>query len=190
MAIKPFRIAIDSADIADLKRRLDESRWAIPIPNSGWRLGIDTEFLRSLTNYWRHRFEWRAVEVELNELPQFTVDTTSGPIHFVHLRGSGPRAIPIVLTHGWPSTFAEFAKLARMLASADAFGASDAPSFDVVIPSLPGYLFSPAPLSLGTIASIGKVGSDRCGLPTVNASKCRSPWFTFPRSCPSRDDAT
>jgi pimeloyl-ACP methyl ester carboxylesterase len=150
MTIRPFRIAIDSADIADLQRRLRDTRWPTTIPGTGWDLGMDGAFLQSLTNYWLRDFDWRTIETHLNRLPQFTADTAHGRIHFVHLRGVGHDPIPIVLTHGWPSTFAELANLGRLLANPSSHGANEGQSFDVVIPSLPGYIFSSAPASRGS----------------------------------------
>jgi pimeloyl-ACP methyl ester carboxylesterase len=145
MTIRPFTINVASAEIADLQRRLRETRWGPAMPNAGWAMGMDGEFLRSLVDHWLHDFDWRTVEADLNRTPQFIADTRTGSLHFAHLRGTADRSIPIVLTHGWPSTFAELAKLGHMLADPAAHGFDDSQSFDVVIPSLPGYIFSPPP---------------------------------------------
>jgi pimeloyl-ACP methyl ester carboxylesterase len=145
MIIRPFRISIPADEIAELDRRLERTRWSAPQPDAGWAHGMDGGFLRSVVDYWRSSFDWRAVEAELNEVPHFEAASESGSIHFVHLKSAQPNAQPLILTHGWPSTFAELVGLGQMLANPDAHDAPGAPSFDVVIPSLPGFIFSSAP---------------------------------------------
>jgi len=113
-------------------------------------MGMDETYLRWLADQWLNHFDWRAIETSLNGHPQFMANIGPSPIHFVHLQGTGPSPIPIILTHGWPSTYAELLGLGRVLADPAGNGHEGAPSFDVVIPSLPGYGFSPAPQALGT----------------------------------------
>jgi pimeloyl-ACP methyl ester carboxylesterase len=104
-------------------------------------MGMDLAYLRALADFWADEFDWRAVESRLNRFPQFVTDTLIGPIHFVQIRGRARSLTPIVLTHGWPSTFAELLEVGELLADS---------GFDVIIPSLPGYTFSPPPRELGT----------------------------------------
>ena len=150
MRIKPFNIAIDAVDIVDLKRRIQQTRWPSRIDSSGWETGMDATFLERLGKYWLERFDWRSVETQLNRYPQYQAITDSGSIHFVHLQSSVQNALPIVLTHGWPNTFAELLKLGDMLVNPTRYGASATDNFHVVIPSLPGYSFSSPPGKLGT----------------------------------------
>jgi len=150
MKIEPFRIHIDDRDIEDLRRRLRETRWPRSVDGSGWEMGMDAAYLQSLSDYWCNEFDWRSVEITLNQLEHFQARGDAGSIHFVHLKGSGSHPIPIVLTHGWPSTFAELLELGQMLATPSAFGAAASEGFDVVVPSLPGYAFSSAPSTVGT----------------------------------------
>jgi pimeloyl-ACP methyl ester carboxylesterase len=145
MIIRPFRISIPAEEIAELNRRLEQTRWSEPQRDGGWTQGMDGAFLRSVVDYWRSAFDWRAVEAQLNAVPQFEAASESGSIHFVHLKAAQPNALPILLTHGWPSTYAELLGLGDMLANPDDHGAPGAPSFDVVIPSLPGFIFSSPP---------------------------------------------
>jgi pimeloyl-ACP methyl ester carboxylesterase len=152
MKIEPFRIHTDDYDIDDLRRRLRETRWSQTLDGAGWEMGMDAAYLQSLSDYWRNQFDWRIVEAALNRLPHFQARSDAGSLHFVHLKGLGTHPIPIVLTHGWPSTFAELLKVGQMLATPSAFGAADSEGFDVVIPSLPGFAFSPAPSKVGTNA--------------------------------------
>jgi microsomal epoxide hydrolase len=157
MNIQPFRIAIESGEILDLQRRLRHTRWPMPIAGAHWRLGMDSAVLKDLTEYWLHRFDWRAVEAMLNRVAHCQAISESGSIHFVHLRGTGSSVLPIVLTHGWPSTFAELLRLGAMLSDPTSYGASAADAFDVVIPSLPGFVFSTPPAMLGTnVFTIGE----------------------------------
>jgi pimeloyl-ACP methyl ester carboxylesterase len=148
--IQPYRIAVSQDAVDDLRRRLAGTRWPTPIAAAGWAMGMDSAYLRWLVDQWLDHFDWRAVEADLNDYPQFMADIGPSPIHFVHLRGTGPAPIPIVLTHGWPSTHAELLQLGQALAAPSDHGGVRAASFDVVIPSLPGYGFSPAPRALGT----------------------------------------
>lgn len=150
MRLQAFNIAVPDHDIQDLHRRLSQTRWPATIDEVGWTQGMDAAFLKTVATYWRERFDWRAAEARLNQTPQFRAVTDAEAIHFVHLKGVGPNALPIVLTHGWPSTFAEFLQLGEMLSNPEKFGAPATDSFDVVIPSLPGYGFSSAPAHLGT----------------------------------------
>jgi pimeloyl-ACP methyl ester carboxylesterase len=152
MKIEPFRIHIDDHDIEDLRRRLRETRWSQSVAGAGWKMGMDAAYLRSLIDYWCNQFDWRTVEVTLNRPHHFQARSDAGSLHFVHLKGSGAHPIPIVLTHGWPSTFAELLELGQMLATPSTFGAASSEGFDVVIPSLPGYAFSSAPSTVGTNA--------------------------------------
>jgi len=138
-----FRIHIEPDVLQDLRRRLRETRWPDDVGNEDWRYGASLSFLRHLAGYWADAFDWRAQEKTLNSWPQFLAEVDGQPIHFVHLRGSGARPLPIIMTHGWPSTFAELLPLAERLADPVRFGADPRDSFDVVVPSLPGFGFSP-----------------------------------------------
>jgi pimeloyl-ACP methyl ester carboxylesterase len=148
--IQPYRIAIGQNEVEDLRARLTATRWPTPIPGCGWAMGMDAAYLHWLIDQWLNHFDWRAVEARLNNYPQFIADVGPTRIHFVYLRGTGPSPVPIILTHGWPSTYAELLKLGEALADPSAHGQLGTTSFDVVIPSLPGYGFSPAPNALGT----------------------------------------
>ena len=169
--IRPYRINVPDSQMDDLKHRLDATRWASALADSGWTLGMDDGFLRSLCAYWRHEFSWPSVEARLNRYRQFNADIGEQTIHFVHIRSNDVNAVPIVLTHGWPSTFAELLALGEMLANP---APSDrAPSFNVVIPSLPGFPLSAAPSRLGLsvfeIADLWAQLMERLGYPKFYA---------------------
>lgn len=141
MKTEPFKINVKQESLDDLKGRLTRTRWDDGKGGTGWDAGTDSGYMRELTDYWLRKYDWRAQEVRLNGFPQFRADVDGVGIHFIHVRGKGRNSIPIVLTHGWPDSFYRFYKLIPMLADPEKYGAKG-PSFDVVVPSLPGYGFS------------------------------------------------
>jgi pimeloyl-ACP methyl ester carboxylesterase len=145
----PFRIAIPDEAISDLKERLARARWPDQLEDAGWDSGVDLGYLRALVAYWQNTFDWRTQEARLNRLSQFTADIDGHHIHFVHERARGGRGIPLILTHGWPGSFVEMEKVLPLLTDPQRHGALEAPAFDVVIPSLPGYGFSSRPTREG-----------------------------------------
>jgi pimeloyl-ACP methyl ester carboxylesterase len=150
--IEPFQISVSDVEMDDLRRRLRASRWASMTPSAPWQQGTDATWLRELVEYWADGFDWRTAERGLNQQPQFMADVNGQRVHFVHRRGVGPKPYPLVITHGWPGSFFEFHALADLLCDPAAFGADPNDAFDVVIPSLPGFAFSPASATPGTSA--------------------------------------
>jgi pimeloyl-ACP methyl ester carboxylesterase len=148
VAIETFTIDIPGAVLADLRERIHRTRWPEPAPGAGWSQGTDLEYLQGLLEYWGDEFDWRTAEAELNRYPQFLVTVDDAPVHIVHARAGGGTGVPIVLTHGWPSTFAEYLPLIPLLTDPAAHGL-DGPAFDVVLPSLPGYGFTRRPRRAG-----------------------------------------
>jgi pimeloyl-ACP methyl ester carboxylesterase len=146
---EPFTIAIPDATLKDLRTRLEKTRWPDQIEGSGWAYGMDTTYLKELMSYWAKDYDWRAQEKKLNALHNYRAEVDGLRIHFVHERGKGPNPIPVLMLHGWPSTYVQFLKLIPLLTDPAAHGAPDAPSFDVVVASLPGYGFSDIPRTPG-----------------------------------------
>jgi len=138
--LTPFRIDIPQTDLDDLQDRLTRTRWPIAVPGRGERTdfsrGIPLVYLRELAEYWRDGFDWRAQERKLNELEQFTTIVDGQTFHIVHVRSANPDATPLMLNHGWPSSFVDYVRLIPLLTD----------RFHLVVPSLPGFGFS-APLS-------------------------------------------
>jgi pimeloyl-ACP methyl ester carboxylesterase len=134
--------------LSDLRERIRKTRWPDQAPGAAWEQGTDLEYLRQLLEYWAEEFDWQAQERELNAATQFRAELEGVHIHFVHERARHGHGIPLILSHGWPSTFVELLPLVSFLTDPHAHGI-DGPSFDVVIPSLPGYGFSERPSQTG-----------------------------------------
>jgi epoxide hydrolase len=137
-----FRIDIPQADLDDLHRRLDETRWPSELPGVGWQRGVPLGYLKELADYWRTTYDWRAAERQLNEFPQFTAQIDGVNVHFLHVRSPEPAARPLILTHGWPGSVVEFLDVIGPLSDPRAHGGDPADAFDLIIPSVPGYGFS------------------------------------------------
>jgi epoxide hydrolase len=140
--IRPFRIDIPQRDVDDLDDRLARTRWPDDLPGASWERGVPGGYLRDLAEYWRTSHDWRAAEAALNEIPQFMTTIDGQPIHFLHVRSAEPGALPLLLTHGWPSSPVEFLRVIGPLTDPRSHGGDPADAFHVVVPSLPGYGFS------------------------------------------------
>jgi epoxide hydrolase len=140
--IRPFRIEVPQADLDDLADRLDRTRWPDELPGVGWDYGVPAGYLRDLAEYWRTRYDWRAAEARLNDLPQFTTTIDGTNVHFLHVRSAEPDALPLVVTHGWPGSVVEFLDVIGPLTDPRAHGGDPADAFHLVVPSIPGYGFS------------------------------------------------
>jgi pimeloyl-ACP methyl ester carboxylesterase len=146
---REFSIQIPDGDVRDLVARLKATRWPKTVSGAGWDEGTDLAWLRELCMYWIESFDWRAQERYLNSFNHQIRDIDDLDVHFIHQRGRGPAPIPLLLTHGWPSTFYEFHRVIGPLTDPAAYGGDRRDSFDVVVPSLPGYGFSSAPTRPG-----------------------------------------
>ena len=138
--ITPFLIQVPESQLSDLRDRLRRTRWPERETVGDWSQGVPLGYLRELCEYWASGYDWRATEARLNDLPQFRTEIDGLDIHFVHLTSPRPGALPLILTHGWPGSVAEFAGVIGPLANA---------GFHVVCPSLPGYGFSGKPSQPG-----------------------------------------
>jgi pimeloyl-ACP methyl ester carboxylesterase len=149
MTISAFQICVPEEALDDLRARLERTRFTTPSDTEFWAAGTDPGYLRKLVAYWADGFDWRRAERALNAHPQYVADVAGRRVHFVHLRApvtEGPSAaLPLIMTHGWPSSFVEMLRAAERLADPVAAGAGPDDAFDVVIPSLPGFLYSEPP---------------------------------------------
>jgi microsomal epoxide hydrolase len=141
-AVERFEIRVPDAVLGDLRERLARTRWPDQIPGSGWDYGTDLAYLKELCAFWRDGFDWRAQEARLNRFDHFRTGIDGQPLHFVHQRSPEPGALPLVITHGWPGSVAEFTKIIGPLTDPAAHGGDPRDAFHVVCPSIPGYAFS------------------------------------------------
>ncbi len=149
MQTREFRIAIEQPLLDDLRRRLDATIWPQSLPDAGWDYGTSVDWLRELCDYWRSSYDWRSHEAALNRFDHRLVDIDGVTVHCIHAPSAEPDAMPLVLTHGWPSSFFEMTKVIEPLRDPVAHGGDARDAFHVVVPSLPGYGFSSAPRERG-----------------------------------------
>lgn len=173
--LRPMRIEVPQGELDDLVRRLDAVRWPDPVAGTGWAYGMHDGVLRSVVEHWRHGFDWRAHEAELQRHPSYLADVDGARLHLLHARAaSGPgRALPLVLLHGWPSTVSEFRHVVEPLRDPVAHGGDAVDAFDVVLVSLPGFGWSGPTATVGWDANrmadaidgaLRSLGIDRYGV--------------------------
>ena len=148
MAKRGFKVAVPDADVEDLRSRLRGTRWPVAWPSTRWEAGTDMTELQRLVQYWASDYDWRAQETAINALPHQFADIDGTEVHFLRFEGEHPDALPLVVTHGWPSTFLEVVELALRLAEPSRHGGRAEDAFTVIVPSLPGFGFSPQRPSL------------------------------------------
>ena len=134
--IKKIEISLAQSLLDDLKTKLKLTRWPDEIEGSGWTYGASLDYMKELINYWSTYFDWRKTESEINKYSNFIAQIDGYKIHFLHIKGKGDKPIPLIITHGWPSSFLEMLKIIPLLTENNDL------SFDLVIPSMPGYGFS------------------------------------------------
>ncbi|HLK49536.1 MAG TPA: epoxide hydrolase [Bryobacteraceae bacterium] len=142
---RPFRVDIPQATIDRIRKRVRETRFPERLDSTDWSYGANWDYIKDLVAYWTSRYDWRKTERRLNQFPQFVAPIEGFDIHFMHVRGRGPRPFPIILTHGWPGSIVEFLETIGPLTDPARFGGAPEDAFDVVIPSLPGFGFSSKP---------------------------------------------
>lgn len=143
--VKPFRVNIPQAVIDRILTRVREAHWPDRLETSGWSYGANWDYMKALAGHWTPQFDWRRAEASLNRYPQFLARVGDFDIHFYHVKGRGPKPLPLILTHGWPGSVLEFLEAIGPLSDPARFGGSPEDAFDVVVPSLPGFGFSTKP---------------------------------------------
>lgn len=147
--IESFTPEFSASAWEDLRSRLKRTRWPDQIPNANWEHGVSREFLADLCAYWSDGFDWQAQVERISVLPHYRFAASEGRIHFLHVKGKGSASTPIILTHGWPGSFLEMLEIIPLLTNPTAHGLNADTSFDVVIPSLPGFGYSDRPQVAG-----------------------------------------
>ncbi|MDB5452077.1 MAG: epoxide hydrolase [Caulobacteraceae bacterium] len=138
----PFSMDVSQAVVDDLYARLDLTRYPDQLPDAGWDYGAELSYVRELCSYWRNGFDWRASQARFNAFPQFLTEIDGQRLHFYHVRSPEPDALPLIITHGWPGSVAEFLDILGPLSDPAAHGGDPRQAFHVVAPSIPGYCFS------------------------------------------------
>jgi pimeloyl-ACP methyl ester carboxylesterase len=143
--LRPFRVNIPQAKIDHIIKRVREAQWPDRLDADDWRYGANWDYMKALAKYWVEQYDWRKAEANLNRYPQFLARVGDYDIHFYYVKGRGPKPMPLILTHGWPGSVFEFLEAIGPLSNPASFGGSAADAFDVIVPSIPGYGFSPKP---------------------------------------------
>src|SRR6202167_2973489 len=148
-AIRPFHVNVPEADLAELRRRINATKWPERETVTDASQGVQLATIQALARYWATEYDWRKIEAKMNALPQFITEIDGLDIHFIHVRSKHENALPLIVTHGWPGSIIEQLKIIGPLTDPTAHGGKVEDAFDVVIPSMPGYGFSGKPTSPG-----------------------------------------
>ena len=151
--IRPFTVDIPEEQLAELRRRIEATRWPSKELVPDRSQGVQLATLQELARYWTTDYDWRKAETKLNAVPQFTTEIDGVDIHFIHVRSRHENALPLIMTHGWPGSVIELLETVGPLTDPTAHGGAAKDAFDLVLPSLPGYGFSGEPAELGWDAS-------------------------------------
>lgn len=171
--IRPFSIEVPEADLVDLQQRLARARYPDELHGVGWSYGTPRAYMEELVAYWRDEFDWREQERQLNRFAQFKTNIDGLNIHFIHQRSVHNEALPVLILHGWPSSFMQFHKVIDPLVNPQNYGAAAGDAFHLVVPSIPGYGFSDQPKKPGYAAAqmgdifielMNRLGYDRYGV--------------------------
>jgi pimeloyl-ACP methyl ester carboxylesterase len=149
MSVESFTINVAQSNLDDLRKRLSHTRWTDEVEGAGWDYGTNLQYMKEFTDYWQHQYNWRKQEAELNTFAHFKAEVDGVGIHYIHERGKGPNPTPIILLHGWPDSFYRMHKIIPLLTDPASYGGDPADSFDVIVPSLPGFGFSDRPRERG-----------------------------------------
>jgi pimeloyl-ACP methyl ester carboxylesterase len=147
--IRPFHVNVPEAELTELRRRIDATRWPERELVTDISQGVQLATIQKLARYWATDYDWRKVEAKLKALPQFITNIDGLDIHFIHVRSKHENALPLIVTHGWPGSIIEQMKIIDPLTNPTAHGASASDAFHLVIPSMPGYGFSGKPTTTG-----------------------------------------
>ena len=142
VTIEPYQLSASDELLADLKQRLQRTRWPQSFPEQGWDYGTNTEYMKSLVDYWINEFDWRKQEAEINQYPHYKADVDGLGVHFMHIPGRGPNPTPLCMLHGYPWSWATFLRIIPRLVDPESFGGDAEDAFSLVIPSLCGFCLS------------------------------------------------
>ena len=121
-AIRPFSINVPEAELTELRRRINATRWPERETVTDASQGVQLATMQKLARYWATEYDWRKVEARLNALPQFITEIDGLDIHFIHVRSKHENALPLIVTHGWPGSIIEQLKIIDPLTNPTAHG--------------------------------------------------------------------
>ena len=147
--VRPFRVQVPEEAISDLRRRITAMRSPSKELVADRSQGVQLETMQELARYWSAEYDWPACETRLNALPQFKTEIDGVDVHFIHVKSRHERALPLIMTHGWPGSVIELLETVAPLTDPTAHGGQAEDAFDLVLPSIPGYGFSGEPTELG-----------------------------------------
>ncbi|HEU4833469.1 MAG TPA: epoxide hydrolase [Pyrinomonadaceae bacterium] len=148
-AIRPFEVNFPEAELTDLRRRINATRWPEKETVNDSSQGVQLDTMQKLARYWSTDYDWSKCEARLKALPHFITEIDGLDIHFIHVRSKHENALPLIVTHGWPGSIIEQLKIVEPLTNPTAHGGSESDAFHLVIPSMPGYGFSGKPTTTG-----------------------------------------
>jgi len=148
-AIRPFRVEVPEAELTDLRKRINATRWPDRETVTDASQGVQLATMEALARYWETKYDWRKIEAKMNALPQFITEIDGLDIHFMHVRSRHQDALPLIVTHGWPGSVIEQMKIIEPLTNPTAHGGEAFDAFHLVIPSMPGYGYSGKPTTAG-----------------------------------------
>ncbi len=167
-AIRPFRVTFADTELAELRRRINATKWPERETVADASQGVQLATVQQLARYWATDYDWRKVEAKLNALPQFITEIDGLDIHFIHVRSKHENALPLIVTHGWPGSVIEQMKIIDPLTNPTAHGGNASDAFHLVIPSIPGYGYSGIHEIRGARRRLGR------GHHRTNGSACAS----------------
>tara|TARA_B100000945_G_scaffold152121_1_gene122062 strand:- start:1739 stop:2887 length:1149 start_codon:yes stop_codon:yes gene_type:complete len=142
---KSFKVEISQEILQNINSKVKNFQWHEMPDDGGWEYGTNLEYMKEFANYWINKFNWRKTEEKINKFKNFKTNVDGIDIHFIHEKGSGSNPKPLLLNHGWPGSIIEFLDIIDQLAHPENYGGNKEDSFDVVVPSLPGFGFSGRP---------------------------------------------
>lgn len=143
--MRPFRIEIPAETLERIRSRVADYPWHEMPDDGGWVYGTNLDYMKELCSYWVEDFNWQKQELAINRFSHFIAPINGIDLHFIHEKGSGPKPLPLLISHGWPGSIVEFLDIIEPLAHPERFGGNENDAIDVIIPSLPGFGFSSRP---------------------------------------------
>ena len=143
--IKPFKVSISDQVLKDIYKKVKDYPWHEEPNDSDWQYGTNLNYMKKISKYWTSEFDWRKLETKINNFSNFKTTIDDIELHYIYKKGSGKNSIPLLLCPGWPGSLVEFLNIIEQLTNPEKFGGKEEDSFDVIVPSLPGFGFSSRP---------------------------------------------